>query len=321
MKSLRWKRRPAPWMAALGLLLAACGGGENETAITTEAVDDATPSQGTSPQESAAGKPILRFSAIPDQNSTELRGKFGAIAEYLSNALDVEVHYVPASDYKSSVEMFKNGDIHLAWFGGLTGVQARHGVAGARAIAQGAEDPKYYSYFIAHKDTGLERSDDFPHGIAAMTFTFGSESSTSGRLMPEFFIRNNTGKAPEEFFAARPGFSGSHDKTVELVESGQVQAGAVNYAVYDRRVQEGKTDPEVCRIVWKTPEYADYNFTAHPELVSMFGAGFIDKLQAALIAMDDPKLLGAFPRSAIIAARDEDFAGIAKVARELGFIR
>ena len=139
--------------------------------------------------------------------------------------------------------------------------------------------------------------------------------------MPEFYIRENTGKSPKEFFSAQPGFSGSHDKTVELVESGQVQAGAVNFKVYDKRVAEGTTDSDVCRIVWETPKYADYNFTAHPVLDKTFGEGFIDKLQETLIAIDDPELLSAFPREALIEAKNEDFAGIEAVAKELGFLR
>ena len=76
---------------------------------------------------------ILRFTAIPDQTSTELQEKFQPLVEYLSQQLGISVEYVPARDYQGAVEMFKNADVMLAWFGGLTGVQARQGVAGARA--------------------------------------------------------------------------------------------------------------------------------------------------------------------------------------------
>lgn len=275
-------------------------------------------------EAAAAGgssKALLRFSAIPDQNVTELSARFGPVAEYLAATLGVKVDYVPATDYQAAVEMFKNGDIQLAWFGGLTGVQARHAVAGARAIAQGEEDPEFYSYFIAHKETGLTRSGGFPKGIDKLRFTFGSESSTSGRLMPEFYIKQNTSKSPKEFFESTVGFSGSHDKTVLLVESGQFQVGVVNFKVYDRRVKEETTDPEMCRIIWKTPTYADYNFTAHPDLDTAFGAGFIDRLQKALLDMSDPKLLAAFPRKKLIAATNEDFATIHQVAVDLDMVR
>ena len=268
-----------------------------------------------------APEDILRFTAIPDQNTTELTAKFAPLAAYLSTALGVDVKYVPARDYQASVEMFRNGDVQLAWFGGLTGVQARSAVPGARAIAQGAADPAYYSYFIAHASTGLERSGRFPVDIADLTFCFGSESSTSGRLMPEYFIRSNSGQGPAEFFNQTYGFSGSHDKTCELVESGRYQAGVVNYKVYDRRVADGSTDPAELKIIWQTPFYADYNFTAHPLLETRFGAGFTDRLRVALVAIDDPALLRALPRERLIPARNEEFAGIEAVARELGMLR
>jgi phosphonate transport system substrate-binding protein len=262
----------------------------------------------------------LRFTAIPDQNATELRHKFDPVAAYLSRALGVPVEYVPAADYQASVEMFRNGDIQLAWFGGLTGVQARHAVPGAEVIAQGAEDQTFASYFIAHAKTGLTRSDAFPTGILGRTFTFGSASSTSGRLMPEHFLLEATGKAPAEAFRS-VSFSGSHDKTAEMVASGAVEVGVLNHMVYDQRVAARTTDPEVARIVWRTPEYADYNFSAHPDAERILGAGGIQRLQSALLAMRDPALLAAFPRSALIAARDAEFDGIRAVALKLGMLR
>ncbi|MHC4817356.1 MAG: putative selenate ABC transporter substrate-binding protein [Planctomycetota bacterium] len=270
--------------------------------------------------DSADGEKTLFFSAIPDQNNTELAQKFGRIAEYLTRELGVEVKYRAASDYGAAVEMFKSADIQLAWFGGLTGCQARQAVEGARALAQGQEDPNFYSYFIAHKDTGLERMDTFPTAIRDLTFTFGSEKSTSGRLMPEYFIRRHSGQGPEDFFSKPYGFSGSHDKTWEAVQSGRIQAGVLNYTTYDKAVKAGQLDPAVCRIIWKTPVYADYNFTAHPILEKRYGKGFLEKLQKALLAMRGD-LLQAFPRTAMIEATNEDFDAIATVAKSLNLLR
>jgi len=276
---------------------------------------------GCSGNSENGAKPTLKYSAIPDQNTTELIQRFAPLTEYLAQQLGVPVEYVPARDYQASVEMFRNGDIQLAWFGGLTGVQARAAVPGAQAIAQGKADPHYYSYFIANSSTGLDFSPDFPASIADMSFTFGSESSTSGRLMPEFFIKENTGKTPDQFFSQPFGFSGSNDKTCELVESGRFQTGVVNYNVYDRRVANGELDKEVCRVIWTTPFYADYNFTVHPDLEKTYGEGFSKKLQEVLINITDQELLSALPREKLIPARNEEFLGIEAVARELGMLR
>lgn len=272
------------------------------------------------PEDRGDGGPTLYFSAIPDQNSTELKEKFGRVADHLTLQLGVKVEYRAASDYEASYQMFRTGDIHFAWFGGLTGCQARAAVPGARAIAQGDTDPKFFSYFIAHKDTGLERSEQFPAALAELTFAFGDPKSTSGRLMPEYFIRKFTGKGPQEFFRRPYVFSGSHDKTWEMVQGGQVQAGVLNYAVYDKQVAAGRIDPDLCRIVWKTPTYADYNWTAHPNVEKVLGAGGIHRLQEALLAL--PKeLLQVFPRERLIPATNADFEGIAEVARELNLLR
>ena len=270
----------------------------------------------------AGGAPAntLYFTAIPDQNTTELTERFAPVARYLSARLGVEVAYRPAADYGASVEMFKNGDVQLAWFGGLTGCQARAAVHGARAIAQGREDRSFVSYFLAHKSTGLAESKEFPMGLGGLTFAFGSEKSTSGRLMPEYYIRRHTKQSPREFFRGTPRFSGSHDKTIEMVATGTVQAGVVNYRVYEKRVARDIRGEDAV-IVWRTPPYADYNWTAHPELDAMFGAGFIDRLQAVLVDITDKDILEALQRSALVKADNRDFEGIAAVARDLNLLR
>ncbi|WP_425071131.1 putative selenate ABC transporter substrate-binding protein [Sagittula sp. S175] len=259
------------------------------------------------------------FSAIPDEDQTALVERFTKVAEYLEAELGVDVEFVPVKNYGASVTAFRNDQIQLAWFGGLTGVQARVLTPGAKAIAQGKEDPLFVSYFIAHTDTGLEKSDDFPTGIEGMSFTFGSKSSTSGRLMPEFYIREEAGKAPEELFS-RVGFSGDHSQTLRLVASGAWQLGALNYAVYDKAVAEGAPEVETAKVIWQTPPYPDYNWTIRGDVDARFGEGFSDRVQAALIGMDDPELLASFPREAFIPAASADFQPIEDTAKALGLL-
>lgn len=267
----------------------------------------------------AESEPTLRFTAIPDSDRTELEARFRPVADYLSDRLGLAVEYVPTPDYAASVEMFKTGDVQLAWFGGLTGVQARDAVAGARAIAQGAVDPQFRTYFIVHANHGSEPRD--LEDLRGLRFTFGSRQSTSGRLMPEYFLREATGQAPTEFFS-EVAYSGSHDQTAELVNRGAFDAGAINFRTYESLLESGRIDGETCRIHWATPEYADYNWTAHPGLEERFGAGTTDELQRALLELEDPGLLGALQRpEGLIAAENEQFAGIESVARELGFLR
>jgi len=271
------------------------------------------------PAESA---PILRFTAIPDDNTTELKQKFGPFAEFLSQELGLNVEYLPTSSYAASVEAFKNGDVHLAWFGGLTGVQARAAVTGATAIAQGKIDPIYRSYFIANQQSGLKPSRSFPMGLKGKSFTFGSPSSTSGRLMPEHFIRENTGNSPQEFFGGPMQFSGSHDKTALLVQAGTFDAGVLSYKTYEKLVENGKLNPTQCFILWTTPHYPDYNWTAHPNLETQFGKGTTSAIQTALLKLEDTNLLNAILRpEGLIPASNADFMPVQKLALNLGFLR
>ncbi len=290
------------------LFVTGCGG--NGTDGTTDGKD-----------QTSNNEKVLRFSAIPDQNTQHLKERFDAWAKHLSEKLGVKVEFVPSNDYAASVAAFTKGDIHLAWFGGLTGVQAVHNVPGARAIVMGEADAKFVSYFIANKSTGLTKSDTFPQAISKLKFTFGSRQSTSGRLMPQHYIETNSGKKMEEFFEQPVGFSGKHDLTLRQVRDGTYQAGVLNYSVYDKLAAEDPAILDEVPIIWVTPTYADYNFTAHPDLEKMFEKGFIDKLQKVLIETTDEKLLDAFPRKKLIKTTNEDFAGIKAVAEQLGFLK
>lgn len=267
----------------------------------------------------AAPAQTLYFSAIPDEDETALVERFSKVADYLEAELGVEVEYLPVKDYPAAVTAFRNDQVQLAWFGGLTGVQARLLTPGARAIAQGAEDRAFVTYFIAHESTGLTEGEGFPEAARGLTFTFGARTSTSGRLMPEHVLRQETGEAPEDFFA-EVGFSGDHSQTLRLVASGAYQMGALNFSVYDHALAEGAPEVETARIVWRTPPYPDYNWTIRGDVDARWGEGFADRVQAALLGMTDPELLAAFPREGFIPASNDDYAPIEEVARALDLI-
>ncbi|OCX63151.1 putative selenate ABC transporter substrate-binding protein [Thioclava sp. SK-1] len=260
----------------------------------------------------------LYFSAIPDDDETKLVERFGNVAQYLSDVLETDVKYIPVKDYAAAVTAFRNDQIQLAWFGGLSGVQARMLVPSSQAIAQGAEDENFITYFIANSDTGLTLSTEFPD-LSGYSFTFGAQTSTSGRLMPEYWIHEKTGQTPRELFSD-VGFSGDHGQTLRLVASGAYQVGALNYTVYDMAKADGAPEVDTAVVIWKTPPYPDYNWTIRGDVDARFGEGFTQKVQAALIGMTDPALLDSFPRSAFIEADNALYQPIADTARELDLI-
>jgi len=261
----------------------------------------------------------LVFSAIPDQNQSQLTSRFNKIANYLSASLNVPVKYVPVKSYAAAITAFRNNQVQLAWFGGLSGVRARSLVAHSEAIAQGVEDTRFETYFIAHHSTNLKPSKHFPQGIADMNFTFGSKGSTSGRLMPEYYIRQYFNKSPSELFS-RVGFSGNHSRTIALVQTGAYQVGAVNYKVWQQQVKDGKIDKDKISVIWKTPTYPDYQWSVRGDIDIIWGTGFKDRIKQAILNMKDPALLDAFPRSAFISADNDDYLPILNTAKQIGLI-
>lgn len=267
----------------------------------------------------ALAESAFTFTAIPDEDETRLRERFEQVATYLSNTLKVPVRYVPVKSYAAAVTAFRNNEVQLAWFGGLSGVQARLAVPGSDAIAQGYEDQFFKTYFIAHSSTGLTRSDAFPMDIAGKTFTFGSKGSTSGRLMPEFHIREHLKKSPDDVFH-KVGFSGDHSRTIALVQSGAFQVGAVNYKVWETELQQGIVDPSKVIVIWETPDYPDYQWTIRGDVDGTWGEGFKTRVTKALLEMKQPELLAAFPRERFVPASNADYQPILDTAKSIGLL-
>ena len=270
---------------------------------------------------------VLQIGAIPDQNPEKLNRLYGTLSEELSEKLDVPVRYAPVSNYGAAVSAFRTGSLDLVWFGGLTGVQARLQTPGARVLAQREIDAEFTSVFIANGTSGLRpfTSADQLVELKGRRLAFGSESSTSGRLMPQFFMGEN-GVKPEDLAGGGPGFSGSHDATIAVVQSGAYEVGALNEQVWRSNVADGRVDPDKVLMIWRTPPYVDYHWVVRPGLDDRFGAGFTNKLQTALLDLsaeteNGAAILELFGAERFIPAKDEDYVMIETVGRQLGKIR
>ncbi|MBE9061786.1 putative selenate ABC transporter substrate-binding protein [cf. Phormidesmis sp. LEGE 11477] len=293
-----------------------------------------TQEQGTqaqSPQEQAAdataSTQTLTVGAIPDQDPEKLQRLYGILSEYLSEELGVSVTYQPVTDYAAAVTAFKVGDLDLVWFGALTGVQARIQVPDAEAIAQRDIDAEFHSIFIASTTSNIAPITD-PTELVELkgkTITFGSESSTSGRLMPQYFLAESGVELSD--FDREPGFSGSHDATIKLVEAGTYDIGAINEQVWLDRLAAGAVDESKVQAIWETPAYYNYHWVVNSEAVNeKFGEGFTQEIQSALLKLDknDPDqaaILDLFGADKFIETENENYAQIEAVGREIGKIQ
>ncbi len=253
---------------------------------------------------------VLRISAIPDEVPTELQRKYKLLVTYLEGQLGVKVKFIPVVDYAATVEGLAAKKLDLVWYGGFTHVQARKRTGNAIPLVMRIADADFHSKFIAHKDSGVRTLKD----LKGKTFAFGSVSSTSGHLMPRYFLQQ-IGIIPERDFA-KFGFSGAHDATAKWVEAGTVQAGVLNEAVWNKLVKDGKVDTTKVKVVWTTPGYVDYNWTVRGDL----DRGLMSKIARAFLNLDysNPehrKVMDLQRAKGYVIATEDDFKGIEAAAK------
>ncbi|ACY33460.1 phosphonate ABC transporter substrate-binding protein [Comamonas testosteroni] len=259
---------------------------------------------------------VLRVSAIPDEAPTELQRKFKPLGEYLSQATGMKVVFTPVSDYAAVVESLATKKLDLAWLGGFTYVQAKIRTNGtAIPIVQRAEDAVFTSKFIT-ADPAIKTLAD----LKGKTFAFGAPSSTSGSLMPRFFLQQD-GLNPEKDFKT-VAYSGAHDATVAFVAAGKAEAGVLNTSVWDKLVESKKVDTSKVRVFATTPTYFDYNWTVRGDL----DPAIVKKLTAAFLALDPSKpehkaIMDLQRASKFIATDSKNYDGIEAAAKSAGLLK
>lgn len=257
----------------------------------------------------------LKVSAIPDEAPTELLRKFKPLGAYLEQQLGMKVEFVPVADYAAVVESLASDRLDLAWLGGFTFVQTRLKTGNAIPLVQREQDEKFTSKFIS-ADPAVKSLQD----LKGKTFAFGSVSSTSGSLMPRYFMQKD-GIVPEQYFS-RVAYSGAHDATVAWVQAGKVDGGVLNASVWQKLVDAGKVDTGKVKVFATTPTYYDYNWTVRGTL----DPALAEKIKQAFLALDpaNPEhkaILDLQAASRFIPTKPENYAGIEEAARSAGLLK
>jgi phosphonate transport system substrate-binding protein len=260
---------------------------------------------------------VLRVSAIPDEAPTELQRKFKPLGEYLKAKTGMDVQFTPVTDYAAVVEGLATKKIDLAWLGGFTFVQAKLRSEGQVVpIVQRAEDEKFTSRFIVPIDSPIKTIAD----LKGRTFAFGAPSSTSGSLMPRYFLQQQ-GLVPERDFKT-VAFSGAHDATVAFVASGRAEAGVLNASVMDKLVEAHNPNAGKVRVLATTPPFFDYNWTVRPGL----DPALVKKLTDAFLALDaskpaDKEVLDLQRATKFIPTKTSNYDGIEAAGKSAGLIK
>jgi phosphonate transport system substrate-binding protein len=264
----------------------------------------------------AQAQQVFRITAIPDESPTELARKAAPLVKYLEGKLGTKVEFTPVTDYAAAVEALVNKQVDLAWFGGFTFVQASQRSGGKIVpLVQREEDEKFRSVFIT-TDPSIKSLAD----LKGHNFTFGSQSSTSGHLMPRSFLLA-AGVDPDKHMK-RVAYSGAHDATVAAVASGKVDAGALNISVWEKLVADKKVDPSKVRVFHTTPTYFDYNWSVHADMP----AATREKLLRAFTELspetpEGRQVLALQRATRFLPTKVENYKGIEGAARNAGLLK
>ena len=259
---------------------------------------------------------VFKVTAIPDESPTELARKAAPLMKYLEKTLGMKVEFTPVTDYAASVEALANKQVDMAWYGGFTFVQASIRSGGkAVPLVQRAEDEKFRSVFIT-SDPSIKTLAD----LKGKNVSFGSQSSTSGHLMPRSYLLQANIDPDKDF--KRVAYSGAHDATIAAVAAGKVEAGALNISVWEKFVADGKVDTAKVKVIYTTPGYFDYNWTVHADMP----AALRDKITKAFLDLnpataEGKEILDLQRATKFISTKAENYKGIEAAARSAGLIK
>lgn len=259
---------------------------------------------------------VFRVTTIPEEAATEQVRKFTPLATYLEKRLGMKVEFTPVNDYPAAVEALVNKKVDLVWFGGFTHVQAQIR-SGSKIvpIAQREEDTRFQSVFITQTNSGIKTLAD----LKGKQVSFGSQSSTSGHLMPRHFLLQ-ANLNPEKDFK-RIAYSGAHDATIASVISGKVDAAALDITVWRKFVAENKVDTKAVDVFHATPPYFNYNWSVHADMP----ADLRNKVQKALLDLDastpeGKEILQLNRATRYITTTPKNYKGLEAAGRSAGLI-
>ena len=264
----------------------------------------------------AHAQAVFKMTAIPDESPTELARKAAPLVKYLEQQLGMKVEFTPVSDYAAAVEALVNKQVDMAWYGGFTFVQANIRSGGkVIPLVQREEDEKFRSVFITSDPSILTLAD-----LKGKTVSFGSQSSTSGHLMPRSVLLQANIDPDKDF--KRVAYSGAHDATIAAVAAGKVDAGALNISVWDKFVADKKVDPSKVKVIFTTAPYFDYNWTVHADMP----AAQREKLTKAFLSLsaatpEGKEVLDLQRATRFVPTKAENYKGIEAAGRNAGLLK
>jgi phosphonate transport system substrate-binding protein len=256
----------------------------------------------------------LRMTMIPTTDPGKVVRESQPLVSYLEKETGAKVELTVPTNYAAAVEAIASDQVDIAYLGGFTYVQASKR-AGVVPLVQRDRDQNFHSLFITQQDSNINSLTD----LKGHTFAFGDVNSTSGHLMPEYFMREakvDPGVIDQAIY------SGGHDATALAVANKKVDAGALDETVYQRMVKDGKIDPSRVKVFYTTPPFYDYIWVARKGLDPKFAEGF----KAAFLKLDASNpthkpILDLLNAAKYVKAVDSNYDKLRQAAKDSGLLK
>jgi len=202
----------------------------------------------------------ITISVLPDVNSQKIKQNHEPFIKYLEDYLGIKVKLLIPEDYQDLVIQFREKKVDLALFGGLTLIKAVE-YYGAEALVTREVDTRFTSWFITQNDSANTNLEDFKE----KSIVFGSQLSTSGHLMPRYFLQEMFNQ-PVELYFESVAFSGSHDGTILSIAQRKADLGVVNSQIVQTMLRDGTVTNNQIKKIWESPPYMDYCWAVNNKL-------------------------------------------------------
>ena len=251
----------------------------------------------------------LSIGMIPDAGATQVAvDQKAPLHDYLAKALGESVNLIIPTNYNATVEALGNNSLDFAYLGALTYVKA-HAMYGVLPLVQRAEDKQFHSLFITPASSGIQKLAD----TKGKRFAFGDINSTSGHLIPYAELKKAGVDADKDLMFR---YTGSHPATAKAVESGAVDAGALDETVYKAMVSGGQLDASKVRVFYTSAPFVDYVWVARKDVDTAHREKFIGAFLNLKEGKDDA-ILNILRGRNYVRADDAEYANIRAVATQL----
>lgn len=200
-----------------------------------------------------ADQPVINFGIISTESSQNLKSIWEPFLKDMSQQTGYQVKAFFAPDYAGIIQGMRFDKVDIAWYGNKAAMEAvdrAHGEIFAQTVAASGA-PGYWSLLIANKDSKIDSLEDMLANAKSLTFGNGDPNSTSGYLVPGYYVFAKNNVDPVKAFKRT--LNSSHEVNALAVANKQVDVATFNTEGMERLEL---TQPEKARqlkVIWKSP--------------------------------------------------------------------